>query len=62
MLESGQCLLLFVLVAGDFHLDMCMPGIRTDVHLGHIDRGQPGIAHFEADDFGKLLPESLGDP
>jgi len=61
MVERGQGLLLFALVAGNVHLDMGMAGIGADLHFRYVHRREPGIAHFEAYYLGKLFPDSFGN-
>src|ERR1051326_4520766 len=60
MIERGQSLLLFALVAGNLDSDMGMAGVGADMHFRHIHRRQAGIAHFEAYDFGKFFPDGFG--
>src|SRR5579871_2757448 len=62
VVQRSQRLPLALLIPAGRDLDVGMPAIRAEMHLGNVHFQNPRILHLEPDDFGKLFPDSLRDP
>jgi len=62
VIERGHGLVPLLLVAAKGHFDGGVPGIRTDLDVGHVHVQEPGIVQLKGDDLAEFLLHRFGDP
>lgn len=62
MVQCGQSIVLFPLVAPDAYPDIGMPAVLADMHFGDIDLAQARVIHLKCDDLRQFLANRLRNP